>query len=77
MSRRASGLTTTLSKLASIADSCILSERRPALRRLLLQVQPASDWRQVAALAVRVAMPRKSDVCVGLVAMVGLLCGWC
>ena len=37
-----------------------LSERRPALHRLLLQPAPAvavSDWRQVAALAVCVAMP--------------------
>ena len=80
MSRRASGLPAALQKLANVAGLCRLSVRRPVLRCLLLQPAPAvaaSDWWQVVAFAVRVAMPRKSYVCVGLVAMVGLSCVWC
>ena len=76
MSRRASDLPTTLSQLASIAGWCSFSERRPALHHVLLQPAPAvaaSDWRQVAVLTVRVAMPRRSDACAGSVAVVGLV----
>ena len=78
MSRRASAFPAALHKLATVAGLCRLSERRSVHRRLLMQPAPAVaaiDWRQVAAFVVRIAMPRKSDVCVGLVAMVGMLCG--
>ena len=76
MSRRASDLPTTLSELASIADSCTPLGAQASAPPVAAATSTGRRSQRLVisgGVAVLIAMPRRSHACAGAVAMVGFV----